>query len=73
MDELNAFYNSSKKDLLYQFFMDTLKEEAAKKVLKREDISGYADAKDIIDAVYAKLARLYTKKSKQNDQINPAV
>ena len=73
MDELNSFYNSGKKDALYQFFMETINEEAAKKVLAREDVSGYADAKDIIDKVYQKLARLYTKKEKRDKDLNPAV
>ena len=74
MEPLNQFYNSDKKEAFYDFFVEVLKEETAKRVFERKDVSGIADAKELLDKVYDKLKRKYAPKLEADPKvINPTV
>lgn len=70
-NNVNQFYNSPMRDDVRTFIMDVLKEETQKKVFARQDISGIADAKEILDKAFQLMASEFEIK-KERQVINEA-
>lgn len=64
-NNVNQFYNSPMRDDVRSFIMDVLKEETQKKVFSRLDVSGIADAKEILDKAFQLMAAEFEPKKKQ--------
>lgn len=60
--DLKHFYNSNAKDEFIAFADEYLKEYAAKLVLERKDVSGIADAHDILKGIFSELKKKYELK-----------
>jgi hypothetical protein len=69
--DLQQFYNSKAKDELVIFIDNELRKYASQMVLERKDVSGIADAKDIIDKVFFELKKQFSQKV-QREVINEA-
>jgi hypothetical protein len=69
--DLQQFYNSKAKDELVIFIDNELRKYASQMVLERKDVSGIADAKDIIDKVFFELKKQFAPKV-QREVINEA-
>lgn len=70
-NNVNQFYNSPMRDDVRAFIMDVLKEETQKKVFARLDVSGIADAKEILDKAFQLMAVEFEPKKKQ-EHVNEA-
>lgn len=69
--DLQQFYNSKAKDDLLAFIDVELRKYASQAVLERKDVSGIADAKDVIDKVFFELKKQFAEKVKR-EVINEA-
>lgn len=71
-DYLKLFYEQEVlREVVKQFFFDTLDEEVLKRAYKEGDVEGYKEAREVIKQVFIKLNQEYAKeKSKQKE--NPA-
>lgn len=60
MDKLKSFYEDKvTKETLLEFLVDYMNQYALDKMYKREDVSGIANAKEIIDSAFEQLDILY--------------
>lgn len=60
MDKLNHLYNDKATlELFKEFFVGVLEEETIKRVFAKEDVTGIAEARKLIDKVYARLDEIY--------------
>lgn len=65
-------YNKDLEDNVKAYLIDFLEKEAIKKVFDKEDVSGFADAKDVIDKAFDNLDILFPKKLALKEIINEA-
>ena len=73
MDILARFQgDKNTKNVVKQFLHDFVGEYAKEKVLKREDVSGIADADDIISKAFEALDILYAVPEPKTPTINQA-
>ena len=71
MDVLARFHgDKNAKEAVLQFLKDFVGEYAKEKVLKREDVSGIADASDIISKAFEQLDILYAIPKREGEQTN---
>lgn len=71
MDILGRFYaDKATKKEVYDYILNYLGEYAKEKVLTRGDISGIADAKDIIEKAFENLDIIYAIPEKPIDASN---
>lgn len=67
MDSLRKLYNDSQgMQDLKNIFQVVINEEAVTRVMNREDVSGIADAKEIVDAVFSRLDDMFAPEVKVN-------
>lgn len=65
MNTLKAFIeNQPQKDAVYEYFMQTLKDEIVNKALQGHPVEGYQEAKNIIDRAFSNLEGQYGNKKK---------
>jgi hypothetical protein len=65
MDILKSFVNNKPvKEAVYNYMIETLKEEIVNKTLQEHDVSGYAEAKRIIDKTFNNLEGKYAEKNR---------
>lgn len=53
------------RDDVREFIMNILREETQRKVFARQDVSGIADAKEILDKAFQTMANEFEPKKKQ--------
>jgi hypothetical protein len=69
MDILKSFVNNKVvKEAVYNYMIETLKDEIVVKALREDDIKGYAEAKRIIDKTFNNLEGLYAESKNRNSQ-----
>ena len=56
------------RDEVKAYLLDYVEKQAVKRVFKREDVSGLADAKDCIEGAFKALDRLYEVKPVRNQK-----
>ncbi len=62
---LKAFYdNEIQREAVKDFIVKQLHVMAVQKVMKREDTSGLADAKDVVEQTFIRLDEIYGNKPK---------
>jgi hypothetical protein len=67
MDILKSFVNNKPvKDAVYNYMIETLKEEIVNKALQDEDVFGYSEAKRIIDKTFNNLEGKYGEKTRSS-------
>lgn len=67
MDKLAYFYNDEATRETVKTYLKAVAEETAiKKVFNREDVSGVADALEIIESAFSQLDERYGQVSKSN-------
>ena len=65
MNALKQFYdNETQREAFKAFMIECLNELAIERVMKRQDISGIADAKVLVDKTFIKLKEIYGEKPK---------
>ena len=73
MKSLIEFYqDTDTKNNVHEYLSEFLKGEAIKKVFKREDTSGIAEAKECIDKAFENLETLFAPKSEGKEIKNEA-
>lgn len=73
MKSLQEFYNETEtRDNVKNYLLDFLKEEGSKKMFNKEDVTGYADAKEIIEKAFDNLEYLFASKPKEKVIVNEA-
>ena len=67
MDILKSFVNNKPvKEAVYNYMIETLKEEIVSKALQDEDVFGYSEAKRIIDKTFNNLEGKYGEKTRSS-------
>jgi hypothetical protein len=67
MKSLQEFYNDKETAANVKKWLHQIcEEEVLKKVFNREDVSGFADARDIIDIAFEKMDEMFAPKPKKN-------
>lgn len=62
MKSLQEFYNDGgTKDNVHEYLIQYLKEEGIRRLLAKEDVSGIADAVEIIDMAFDNLDTIFQK------------
>jgi hypothetical protein len=72
MDKLKSFYlDTAMKEAVKEYLDSYFKSVAVQRVMTRKDVSGIADAKEIIEKAFSHLATKYSQKSdrQQNESI----
>ena len=73
MKSLREFYNDKDtKENVYNYLIDYLEKETVKRTFDREDVSGMADAKEIISKAFDNMDLLFNSKAKKKEQVNEA-
>jgi hypothetical protein len=71
MDILKSFVNNKPvKEAVYNYMVEALKEEIVNRALQEKDITGYAEAKRIIDKVFNNLDGIYGEKTRSPQNSN---
>jgi hypothetical protein len=67
MDILKSFVNNKPvKEAVYNYLIETLKEDIVNKALQEHNITGYAEAKRIIDKTFNNLEGKYGEKARSS-------
>jgi hypothetical protein len=67
MEILKSFVNNKPvKEAVYNYMIETLKEEIVNKALQEDDVTGYAEAKRIIDKTFNNLEGKYGEKTRSS-------
>jgi hydroxylamine reductase (hybrid-cluster protein) len=67
MDILKSFVtNKPVKEAVYNYMVEALKEEIVNRALQEKDITGYAEAKRIIDKAFNNLEGKYGDKNRSS-------
>ncbi len=67
MEILKSFVNNKPvKEAVYNYMIETLKEEIVNKALQENSITGYAEAKRIIDKTFNNLEGKYGEKTRSS-------
>lgn len=70
---LQEFYNDKEtKDNVKNYLIEFLKEEGSKKMFNKEDVSGFADAKEVIEKAFDNMEYMFSPKQKEKIIINEA-
>lgn len=70
---LQEFYNDKEtRDNVKNYLLEFLKEEGSKKMFNKEDVTGYADAKDAIEKAFEEMEFMFAPKPKSKEIINPS-
>ncbi|MFA5197683.1 MAG: hypothetical protein WC437_04680 [Patescibacteria group bacterium] len=73
MKSLREFHNDKDtKENVYNYLIDYLEKETVKRTFDREDVSGMADAKEIISKAFDNMDLLFNSKAKKKEQVNEA-
>jgi len=73
MKSLLAFYNDKdQKENVRNYLMEQLMEEGIERMFNKEDTTGIADAKIVIDKAFDNLEVLFNKKAEPKKPINEA-
>ncbi|HDO20096.1 MAG TPA: hypothetical protein ENG81_01035 [Candidatus Bathyarchaeota archaeon] len=73
MKSLREFYNNKdQKENVYNYLIDELQKEAVIRVFLKEDTTGIADAKIVIDKAFSNLDTLFDSKAEPKEQVNEA-
>jgi len=66
MDRLNQLYNDKATlELFKEFFVGVLEEETIKRVFAKDNIDGIAEARKLLDKVFARLDEIYKVEKKR--------
>lgn len=70
---IKEFYTDAEtRDNVKSYLLDFIKEEGCKKMFDKEDVSGYADAKEIIEKAFNEMEYLFSPKPKEKIILNEA-
>lgn len=69
---LNFYQDIETRDNVKNYLIEFLEQEAVRKVFAKEDISGIADAKEIIEKAFYNLEVMFEQKPKPKESINEA-
>lgn len=70
---LKDFYlNEAMRNEVQTYLMDFLKVQAIEKAFAKEDVSGIADAKQVLDKAFSNLEILFAPESEVKEQPNQA-
>lgn len=70
---LEEFYRDKEtRDNVKSYLLDFLKEEGSKKMFAKEDVTGYADAKEAIEKAFDDMEYLFSPKKREKKIINEA-
>jgi hypothetical protein len=59
---LGLFYaNENEREAVKEFLINTLKDIAVEKTFNKEDVSGIAEARQLVDKAFDRLSELYGK------------
>ena len=73
MKSLQQFYlETDTRDNVKNYLIEFLKEEAVRKIFAKEDVSGVAEAKEVIEKAFYNLEVKFEPKSKPKEPINEA-
>jgi hypothetical protein len=71
MKSLLEFYNDSEtRENVYNYLTEFLEKEALKKIFNREDTSGVAEAKEVIDKAFKEMEIMFMPKKENKKIIN---
>lgn len=70
---IQEFYNDSEtRDNVKNYLLDFLKEEGAKKMFAKENVTGFADAKEVIEKAFDNMEYMFAPKQAKKEVINPS-
>ena len=70
---IQEFYNDTEtRDNVKNYLIDFLKEEGSKKMFAKEDVTGFADAREVIEKAFENMEYLFSPKPKEKKIINEA-
>lgn len=73
MKSLKEFYQDSEtRDNVKNYLLQYLKDEGCKKMFAKEDVTGFADAKDVIEKAFEEMEFMFAPKPKSKEIVNPS-